>query len=141
MRMPSVFIHGNSDDEGSNWEGFIVFWSTVNNDNNYENPGPVLEAGTVYHIQLDITQSHWGFSVDGQLMYEGDKDAHVTATTVPCYASFPDEDAADAVINNILITPGLYCVILLIEVQNSNRFPNLGFHCDMIDITRFPFHV
>merc|ERR1719295_2225794 len=105
MRMPSIFIHGNSDDEGSNWEGFIVFWSTVNNDNNYENPGPVLEAGTVYHIELDITQSHWGFSVDGQLMYEGDKDAHDTATTVPCYASFPDEDAADAVINNILITP------------------------------------
>ena len=108
MRMPSIYIHGNSDDEGSTFEGFTMFWSTINDGYNYinPNPGPVLEVGTVYHVELDITQNQWGFAVDGKLMFEGDKDNHETSLTVPCYASFPDEDGADAVIDNIVITPG-----------------------------------
>ena len=115
MRLPSIFIHGNSDDAGSTWEGFVMFWSTVNDNNNYENPGPVLEAGTVYHVELDITQNQWGITVDGEMMFEGDKNNHETATTVPCYASFPGDDAADAVIDNIVITPGLWLFLLIVS--------------------------
>ena len=73
---------------------------------NNENPGPALEEDRLYHLQIDVTQNQWGIKVDGVLMHEGSKGRHETNTTVPCYASFPDDDEGDAVIDNIVISPG-----------------------------------
>ena len=122
-----------------------MFWSTFNNALNHENPGPVLEANTVYHVAIDITQNQWGIYVNGQLMHEGDKDNHETALTVPCYASFTGVDAADAVIDNIVITPGSSdCTIIIQCIRSfSRRLSNCIFQpfisrSDASDLTSSP---
>lgn len=104
MRMPSIYIHPNSDDEGAAWEGFLLFWSTINDKNNYINPGPHLQVNTTYDVQLDITQSRWKLTINGEVVHDGDKEQHELVQTVPCYASNPFSAVADVQISDILIT-------------------------------------
>merc|ERR1719334_1428661 len=57
VRMPGIWTHPDSDDEGKTFTGFHISFSTINKWNPWMNPGPVLEAGGNYHVEIDVTQS------------------------------------------------------------------------------------
>lgn len=113
VKMPSIYIHPNSDDEGAAWEGFLIVWSTNLDWNNYISPGPYLMRNKTYDVVLDVTQKRLKLTIDGDVVYNQGKDSHENLLTVPCFASAPFEDSADVEISNILIAPGLYIHLCL----------------------------
>ena len=107
-RVPGIWIHPTSGDEGGVREGFHVKFSNVEDYNDGPESTAYLTIGETYHIEIDITQSWFQLIVDGQVSYSAPKARHVTYENMKCYASDPWYPAADVTVSNIRIFTGIF---------------------------------
>lgn len=115
-RLPHVFLHYTSDNNGGEYEGFQVRLTTEAGEIGPRSTKHLNDEET-YHLDIDFTQTWLRVKVDGETVYysyNAEYGAHPTFESASCYASAPSccgsltsWSAADVTISNILITSGI----------------------------------
>lgn len=62
-----------------------------------------ISTDTVYHIEIVFNQSWFTLDINGDNAFEQNKSHHSLYSSVPCYASFPSQPAANVTIFNLTI--------------------------------------
>jgi len=105
LKMPHIAIHSNADDDGTTAGRFHIKYSTEKTwDDGPNLVGDALVAGETYHLEIDWTQSWITMRIDGETVYDAAKSKHANYENLPCYASDPWDEAADASVSNLVIS-------------------------------------
>lgn len=132
VRMPGIWLHPYSDDDGHQHEGFHVVMSTINVDNPWKNPTGPVQPGNTYSLQIIITQNSYKVILDGAVVLEDNNyDPHHLLTDVPCYSGDPWYEAADVIVSNVVIqelcmftlykspSDSLYAILRIVPSNNN----------------------
>jgi len=105
MRMPGIWLHADSDDNGRPHQGFTVVFSTIADTNKYsQRATDKLQPGNTYHLEIKVTQNSFVLMMnDKQQLADYNYGAHHLHENVPCYLGDPWYVGADVVVKHLKV--------------------------------------